>query len=191
MGWIHCQRQVINNAVFVEFFHFDNWDYYRWTSKTIFSHVQRQTSGLSSSCVYSSLLGEEVSLLIKMERLWSIPCFISGHYFWRIDVCPIHSTQFLLLYRDHTPARMLWLWHCAVNLHTVGSNPANTSMWGIFSFARCSISICPGLTSTPPWSNGYVLDHRTLPPVFESRRAHIWRVFHLWLRFITFAQKWP
>jgi len=30
------------------------------------------------------------------------------------------------------------------------------------------------------------LDHRSLPSEFESRRGHIWRVFHLWLRFITF-----
>ena len=32
-----------------------------------------------------------------------------------------------------------------------------------------------------------VLDHRSLPPVLESRPVHIWRVFHLWLRFITFG----
>ena len=25
----------------------------------------------------------------------------------------------------------------------------------------------------PPWSSGSVLDHRSLPPVFESRRGHI------------------
>jgi len=30
-----------------------------------------------------------------------------------------------------------------------------------------------------------VLDHRSLPPVFVSQRGHIWRVFHLRLRFIT------
>ena len=40
---------------------------------------------------------------------------------------------------------------------------------------------------TPPWSSGSVLDRRSLPPVFESRREHIWRVFHLWLRLITFG----
>ena len=34
---------------------------------------------------------------------------------------------------------------------------------------------------------GSALDHRSLPPEFESRRGHIWRVFHLWLRFITFG----
>ena len=38
-----------------------------------------------------------------------------------------------------------------------------------------------------PWSNGSVLDHRSVPPVFECRRGLIWRVFHLWLRFITFG----
>jgi len=32
-----------------------------------------------------------------------------------------------------------------------------------------------------------VLDHRSLPPVFEYRRGHIWKLFHLWLRFITFG----
>ena len=39
----------------------------------------------------------------------------------------------------------------------------------------------------PPWSSGSVLNHRSLPPVFESRRGHIWRVFHIWLRFIAFG----
>ena len=39
----------------------------------------------------------------------------------------------------------------------------------------------------PSWSSGSVLDHRSLPPVFESRRGHIWRLFHFWLRLITFG----
>jgi len=34
---------------------------------------------------------------------------------------------------------------------------------------------------------GSALDYRSLPPEFESRRGHIWRLFHLWLRFITFG----
>ena len=38
----------------------------------------------------------------------------------------------------------------------------------------------------PPWSNGSVLDYRSLPPVFESRCGHIWRLFHLWLCYIIF-----
>ena len=36
-------------------------------------------------------------------------------------------------------------------------------------------------------SSGSVLDHRSLLSVFESRRRHIWRWFHLWLRFISFG----
>jgi len=31
----------------------------------------------------------------------------------------------------------------------------------------------------------YALDHRSLPHAFEPCLGHIWRVFHLWLRFIT------
>ena len=31
------------------------------------------------------------------------------------------------------------------------------------------------------------LDHISLPPGFESRRGHTWKVFHLWFRFITFG----
>ena len=33
------------------------------------------------------------------------------------------------------------------------------------------------------------LDHRSLSPEFESLRGNIWRVFHLWLRFITFGSR--
>jgi len=38
-----------------------------------------------------------------------------------------------------------------------------------------------------PWSSGSVLDQRSLPPVFETRRGHIWRLFHHRLHFITFG----
>jgi len=34
---------------------------------------------------------------------------------------------------------------------------------------------------------GSALDHRSLPPEFESWCRHIWRGFHHWLRFITLA----
>ena len=37
------------------------------------------------------------------------------------------------------------------------------------------------------WSYGSVLDHRSLPSVFESLRAHIWRAFDLRLCFVTFG----
>ena len=42
-------------------------------------------------------------------------------------------------------------------------------------------------SGAPPWSCSSVLDHRWLPPVFESRRRHIWRLFRLSLRLITFG----
>ena len=48
-------------------------------------------------------------------------------------------------------------------------------------------SIPYGRLGAPPWSSGSVLDHRSLPPVFESRRGHIWRLFRLSLRLITFG----
>ena len=37
------------------------------------------------------------------------------------------------------------------------------------------------------WSSGSAWDPRSLPSLFESRRRHISRLFHLWLRFITFG----
>ena len=37
--------------------------------------------------------------------------------------------------------------------------------------------------------DGSVLDRTSLPPVFESRRGHNWRLFHLWLRLITFGRR--
>ena len=45
----------------------------------------------------------------------------------------------------------------------------------------------PTTNRPPPWSSGSVLDHRSLPPVFESRGGHIRRLFRLWLRLITFG----
>jgi len=47
--------------------------------------------------------------------------------------------------------------------------------------------LCGIYTWGTPWSSGSVLDHRSLPPMLESRRGHIWRLFHLRLRFITFG----
>ena len=36
---------------------------------------------------------------------------------------------------------------------------------------------------------GSALDHISLPPEFEPRLGHNWRMFHLWLRFITFEDR--
>ena len=56
----------------------------------------------------------------------------------------------------------------------------------IFQFP-VGVSLLINAKGAPPWSSGSVLDHRSLPPVFESRRGHIWRLFRLWLRLITFG----
>ena len=47
--------------------------------------------------------------------------------------------------------------------------------------------VIENLLGGPPWSSGSVLDYRSLPPMFESQCGHIWRMFHLWLCFITFG----
>jgi len=36
---------------------------------------------------------------------------------------------------------------------------------------------------------GITLDHRSVPPQFESQLGHIWRLFHLWLCFISFGSR--
>ena len=64
--------------------------------------------------------------------------------------------------------------------------------WGLkrvtFVLIRSSVSTAGLMLKwAPPWSGGSVLDHRSLPPVFESWCGHIWRLFHLWLRLITFG----
>ena len=48
------------------------------------------------------------------------------------------------------------------------------------------LKLWPG---APSWSSGSVLDHRSLPSVFESRRGHIWRLFRLSLHLITFGSR--
>ena len=40
--------------------------------------------------------------------------------------------------------------------------------------------------TSSPFSTGSVLNHISLPSVFEPQRRHIWKLFHLWLRLITF-----
>jgi len=47
--------------------------------------------------------------------------------------------------------------------------------------------VLPNLFRVPSWSSSSVLDHRSLTAMFEFRRGYIWRLFHLWLCFITFG----
>ena len=68
-------------------------------------------------------------------------------------------------------------------IHFITGNvfPVFSSIFGKHSPCR--------IIGMPPWSNGSVLDHRSLPPVFESRRGQNWRLFHLWIRFITLGNR--
>ena len=68
------------------------------------------------------------------------------------------------------------------------SDDKQKSDWHKLLFKVTTIQWGPVYGSgAPPWCSGSVLDYISLPPVFESLRGHMWRVFHLWLRFITFG----
>ena len=54
---------------------------------------------------------------------------------------------------------------------------------------KLSVSVCLYDIDTPVWSNGNVFDHRSLPPMFETRPGHIWKVFRLSLCLITFGSR--
>ena len=64
-------------------------------------------------------------------------------------------------YYNGVPVSTIYEWCCLIQLATI-------SMWG-----------------EPPCSSSRVLDRRSLSPMFKSRRGYIWRLFHLWLNFIT------
>jgi len=70
-----------------------------------------------------------------------------------------------------------WLEHCGTT-DTSGSGFKSGS-------CPCLWELVPLGHRAPPWSSGSVLDHRSLPPGFEFRRGHIWRLFHLWPSFIN------
>ena len=63
----------------------------------------------------------------------------------------------------------------------------NITMYGFRNSKYIFWYIVYALYRAPPWYSGSVLDYRSPPPVFESRRGHIWRLFRLSLRLITFG----
>ena len=54
-------------------------------------------------------------------------------------------------------------------------------------FEKGRLSGLTGITFLAIFPIGAYLDYRSPSPEFESRGGHISRVFHLWLRFITFG----
>jgi len=59
----------------------------------------------------------------------------------------------------------------------------------LFIYYWFPLSLDPLRSQVNTWSSGSVLDYRSLPPVFKSRRGHIWRLFCLSLRLITFGSR--
>jgi len=90
--------------------------------------------------------------------------------------------------------------HGNVLRFSVFAEPWHNCLYNLFyyHFKICSpcfkifdIKVSVSGLSTPYFGRlrgltGSALDHRSLPPEFEPRRGHIWRVFHLRLRFVTF-----
>jgi len=88
--------------------------------------------------------------------------------------------------RGECGSRIMWFhfvefFNSDLSLTCMHSQP--TAQWSLESREMIYLQF----SRLPPWSSSSVLDHRSLPPMFESRRGHIWRLFHLWLRFITFG----
>ena len=73
---------------------------------------------------------------------------------------------------------IVWIIHDVIERSLTGDTYLGVGcmMFGLMFPVRNLGCLC-GLT-------GSVLDHRSLPPQFESHYGHIWRVFHLWIRFI-------
>ena len=72
---------------------------------------------------------------------------------------------------------ILKVWHAEISVLFWIVTRLVTFMWEIL--LTVVLGCLRGLT--------VVLDHKSLPPVFKSLRGHIWRLFHLWLRFVTFG----
>ena len=99
--------------------------------------------------------------------------------------------------------RALSLYHLKSIFYLNIQKKHNTALYTSIS-PNLSLYYPPPLHTTQIWTHLYTstpterihgltdraLDHRSLPPVFEFRAGHIWRVFHLWLRFITPGGRW-
>jgi len=96
-------------------------------------------------------------------QFWRI--FINGHFF---IVNPFVLT--LQLYKQFNRSRQIRVLY----RHTTIVNISDS----LYQHPSVFIPLCVGFASA--------LDHWSLPPEFESRRSHIWGVFHLWLRLVTF-----
>ena len=62
-----------------------------------------------------------------------------------------------------------------------------TLLFGFHNSGHFAVVYSSIIFNKPLWSSGSMLDHRSLPPLFESQCGNIWQLFNLWLCFITFG----
>ena len=116
--------------------------------------------------------------ILDWQKLWQCILILNGDL---PQICNHICTIYTNKPRKYKPISLI---------HMLYSNPSTNHMYitiktftdlnNIWAFGQ----LFPIIQRAPPWSSGSVLDHGSLPP--ESRRGHIWRLFHLWLRSIIF-----
>ena len=74
-------------------------------------------------------------------------------------------------------------WEDTKNKHILGASLVPAVRWNNYSLGHSIPNIRMGHLCGLAVASWFC----PLPPVFESRCGHIWRLFHLWLGFITFA----
>ena len=97
---------------------------------------------------------------------------------WRIYLREEHRDAVTQWTRDTKPH------HYSIQSFT-GTKP--TKDWIDWCCKQISHDVITLITGRLGGLIGSALDHGSLQSEFESRRGHILRVFHLWLRFITFG----
>jgi len=125
---------------------------------------------------------------------WNFHCLVNCVYASEINWEPLSVRH---IAGDRWPARTRFVASIAQELCNSGKR--SNSKKSLLCLRMSCEMYCHGKSGTGwlnrgslwywnalPWSSASVLEHRWLPPVFESRCGHILRLFHLWLRFITF-----
>jgi len=95
-----------------------------------------------------------------------------------------------ILHPDTCRIRTLFIWNLTLKFIITKCTMLQKCNWfcGIILYSllmmkRCEIKILLQLLYS--CLIGSVSEHRSLTPEFQS--GHIWRAFHLWLRFVTFG----
>ena len=139
-------------------------------------------------------LGAMITLLNwVIRRCWKLPFTLSfvfclfdgGSNRWLFFVISLFKLQNECLFSN---PKLIFYFFNFNNYQLLDIFQYKTTIAPISS-ERIELSVAPsrGLGQTHSPLTGSALDHRSTPPEFESRRGHIWRVYYLWRRFITFG----